>query len=138
MIKRQRVQLFNAALVGGPSHRDYLTNLGMPADRITLGYNAVDNFYYHNQAASWRNLPGAVQDLPKVPFFLSVCRFVPEKNLLRLIDAFTRYRDQAPVAGSWDLVLCGDGSQSALIRETIRAAVMLTQFTALAFSRLVI
>ena len=30
----------------GQSHRDYLVELGMPPDRIALGYNAVDNDYF--------------------------------------------------------------------------------------------
>ena len=50
MIKRHRLRLFDAALVGGPNHRDYLIDLGMPADRITVGYNAVDNGFFRNQA----------------------------------------------------------------------------------------
>jgi len=36
-IKRHRVRRFSAALVGGPRHRDYLIELGMPADRIAAG-----------------------------------------------------------------------------------------------------
>ena len=31
LIKRQRLRLFDAAIVGGPTHRDYLVQLGMPA-----------------------------------------------------------------------------------------------------------
>ncbi len=37
MIKSRRVSRCDAALVGGPSHRDYLVDLGMPAGRIALG-----------------------------------------------------------------------------------------------------
>src|SRR5262249_15905274 len=46
IVKRHRVGLFDAAVVGGPAHRDYLVGLGMPAERITMGYNAVDNAYF--------------------------------------------------------------------------------------------
>jgi 1,2-diacylglycerol 3-alpha-glucosyltransferase len=118
-IKRRRLSLFDAALVGGPSHRDYLIDLGMPGDRVAQGYNAVDNTFYRNRANAWRCSPEGRQNLPTSPFFLSVCRFVPEKNLVRLIKAFTRYRDQVCPPQRWDLVLCGDGSQSGLIEETI-------------------
>jgi glycosyltransferase involved in cell wall biosynthesis len=119
MVKARRVKMFAAALVGGPSHRDYLVDLGMPKSMICLGYNAVDNQYYHNQASLWRSHPGSLQGLPTVPFFLSVCRFVREKNLFRLIDAFVRYREQARQSHPWDLVLCGDGPQFRLIQKRI-------------------
>ncbi|MDG3007597.1 glycosyltransferase [Paludisphaera mucosa] len=109
MIKARRLRLFDAALCGGPSHRDYLVDLGLPADRIALGYNAVDHDFFADQTDAWRARPGSREGMPAAPFFLSVCRFAPEKNLLRLLQAFRRYRGQG---GSWDLVLCGDGPQA--------------------------
>ena len=118
-IKRHRLRLFDAALVGGPSHRDYLVELGMPLDRIQLGYNAVDNAFFQNRVADLRGRKESSCGLPKNPFFMCVCRFVPEKNLLRLIEAFSRYRDQTRATQSWDLVLCGDGPQGDLIEKTI-------------------
>jgi 1,2-diacylglycerol 3-alpha-glucosyltransferase len=119
LIKRRRLRLFDAALVGGPPHRDYLVDLGMPANRITLGYNAVDNAFYRSQADFWHNHPGGRHGLPTAPFFLTVCRFAPEKNLVRLVEAFGRYRDQAGPDHSWDLVLCGDGPQAGLLNSVI-------------------
>jgi glycosyltransferase involved in cell wall biosynthesis len=119
LIKRRRVRLFDAALVGGPRHRDYLVALGMPAERIALGYNAVDNDYYRDRSAYWRTHPEGRRGMPHAPFFLSVCRFVAEKNLLRLVEAFTRYRAQAEKSHAWDLVLCGDGPQAREIEGAI-------------------
>jgi glycosyltransferase involved in cell wall biosynthesis len=119
MIKTRRVRLFDAAVVGGPRHRDYLVDLGMPDDRIALGYNAVDNAFYRERADSWRARTDGREGLPTAPFFLAVCRFVPEKNLLRLIEAFARYREEARAEGRWDLVLCGDGPGAALIEGAI-------------------
>ena len=119
LVKSRRVRLFDAALVGGARHRDYLRMLGMPADRIALGYNAVDNEYYRSSAADWRNSPEGRRGLPEAPFFLSVCRFVPEKNLLRLIKAFGLYRNQVRSAEGWDLVLCGDGPEASSIDAAI-------------------
>ena len=118
-VKRQRLGLFDAALVGGPTHRDYLIDLGMPEDRISFGYNAVDNLYYQTKAKSWRELPHGTHGLPRAPFFLSVCRFVREKNLVHLIDAFVRYREQASLADCWDLVLCGNGPEQSMILDKI-------------------
>jgi glycosyltransferase involved in cell wall biosynthesis len=121
-IKRHRLRLFDAALVGGPSHHDYLIDLGMPADRITLGYNAVDNTLYGNRADFWHDHPEGRQGLPAPPYFLTVCRFAPEKNLIRLIEAFALYRDQMGPDQSWDLVLCGDGPQAGLIEAAIKCS----------------
>lgn len=118
-IKARRVRRFDAALVGGEPHRDYLVDLGMPADRIALGYNAVDNAYYRDRAEAWRARHDARDGLPAAPFFLSVCRFAPEKNLLRLIEAFASYREHSRPEGRWDLVLCGDGPQAPAIGAAI-------------------
>jgi glycosyltransferase involved in cell wall biosynthesis len=109
LVKRRRVRRFDAAVVGGPSHRDYLVDLGMTPDRISLGYNAVDNDYFAAGARRWREHPRGRARLPEAPYFLTVCRFAPEKNLVRLIAAFARYRRQAGTQRAWDLVLCGDG-----------------------------
>src|SRR5207253_1825234 len=108
-IKRRRVRCFSAALVGGPRHRDYLVDLGMPPDRIALGYNAVDNAGIARQAEAARHDDRGRRGLPAGPYFLAVSRFVPEKNLVRLIRSFAAYRRGAAGDRAWDLTLCGDG-----------------------------
>jgi glycosyltransferase involved in cell wall biosynthesis len=121
LVKKRRIGRFDAALVGGPSHRDYLVELGMPAERIAFGYNAVDNAFFAERTRKARNAPESRLGLPAAPYFLSVCRFAPEKNLIRLIEAFSRYRRQAANTQPWDLVLIGDGPQAADIAEAILA-----------------
>src|SRR5262249_37789386 len=111
--------VLGAAVVGGTGHGDCRVELGMPEGRIPRGYNAVDNAFYRERAASWRARPDGREGLPAAPFFLSVCRFVPEKNLLRLIEAFARYREEATTEGRWDLVLCGGGPDAAPIEGAI-------------------
>jgi glycosyltransferase involved in cell wall biosynthesis len=119
-VKRRRVRQCDSALVGGPSHRDYLVDLGLPADRIALGYNAVDNFRYARQAERARTSPGDQESLPGRPYFLCVARFVPEKNLLSLLRAFGRYREAAEPLSAWDLVLCGAGPDEGEIDRLVR------------------
>ncbi len=116
IVKGRRVQRFDAALCGGASHREYLVELGLPAGRIALGYNAVDHDFYAAAADAWRGRPGSREGMPDGPFFLSVCRFAPEKNLIRLVEAFARYRASG---GTWDLVLCGDGPQAIEVAGAI-------------------
>jgi glycosyltransferase involved in cell wall biosynthesis len=122
VIKGRRVRRFDAALVGGPTHRDYLVGLGIPADRIALGYNAVDNNSYAQLAERARSSDEGRADFPKRPYFLTVARFAPEKNLERLIWAFARYRMDSAADSAWDLALCGGGELAPRIVAAIRAS----------------
>ncbi len=56
------------------------------------------------EADAWREHPDGRAGLPSAPYFLTVCRFVPEKNLVRLVGAFARYRRAEsirPRRGTW-------------------------------------
>jgi glycosyltransferase involved in cell wall biosynthesis len=123
-LKRLRVRRFSAALVGGPRHRDYLCNLGMPRDRITLGYNAVDNAALACAAAAARSDPERPSGIPRAPYFLAVSRFAPEKNLPRLIAAFAAYRRTAARGNTpaWDLALCGSGPDELEVEHAVAAS----------------
>ena len=119
IVKQRRIRLFNAALVGGPTHLSYLTELGMPRSAIRVGYNAVDNSYYETRANQARNRPARPPEIPSGPYFLSVCRFVPAKNLDRLVKGFISYYRKMQEAAPWDLVICGDGPLFPEIRDSI-------------------
>ena len=67
LIKRRRIRLFDAAVVGGPPHRDYLVQLGMPPDRIALGYNAVDNAYFADGGPAMARRPRRSVGPPRRP-----------------------------------------------------------------------
>ncbi len=120
-IKRQRVMRYSAGLVGGPRHRDYLVKLGMPASRIVLGYNAVDNERFTALADQARELGRQSFAIPSRPFFLAVSRFVTEKNLHSLIEAYSQYRDRSGDSSTWDLVICGGGPCQADLEQSINA-----------------
>ena len=119
-VKRQIVGCFSAALVGGNPHADYIAQLGMPRERVFLGYDAVDNSYFSRnteilkaemlkgvsgeQKAESRKLetgvrpPSSVLCLPHgLPerYFLASARFIEKKNLPRLLQAYARYREKA-------------------------------------------
>ena len=114
-VKRQIVGCFSAALVGGNPHADYIAQLGMPRERVFLGYDAVDNSYFSRnteilkaemlkgvsgeQKEESRKLetgvrpPSSVLCLPHgLPerYFLASARFVEKKNLPRLLQAYAR------------------------------------------------
>ncbi len=121
-IKGRRVRVFDAALVGGPSHAAYLVALGMPAERIALGYNAVDHDHYALLAEHARASEVGRRGLPDRPYFLTVARFAEEKNLERLIWSFARYRGDAARDSAWDLVICGGGELAPRLVAAIRAS----------------
>ena len=106
-VKRRLVGQAQAGLVGGAAHAAYIQKLGMPASSVFTGYDVVDNEHFLRMADHSRSC-GRPQHLPKRPYFLASSRFIPKKNLARLLEGFAVYRrtigDQA-----WELVLLGDG-----------------------------
>lgn len=118
------VRKFSAALVGGRSHKQYLVQLGLSPEAIFLGYDVIDNHYFCQNAQSARQNPSLCRQqepqIPARPYFIAVSRFIPRKNILRLIDAFDRYRRQlSDNHSAWDLVICGSGEEEHAIRERI-------------------
>ena len=117
-LKARRVRGFDGALVGGPTHRDYLVGLGMAAERVALGYNAVDHDYFFGRVRQAR-AEGNSAEIPILPYFLSVSRFASEKNLLMLINAYASYCRLVGRRVAWRLVLCGDGPERPAIERAI-------------------
>ncbi len=68
---------------------------------------------------SRRESPTGRSGLPQSPYFLTVCRFAPEKNLNWLIQAFARYRKRSNPQTAWDLVICGDGPGVANVNHAV-------------------
>jgi len=93
-MKRKMVGLCAAALVGGSPHKDYILKLGMPAERIFVGYDAVDNDYFSAKAEEIRKQKIEYRKRYELPenYFLASARFIGKKNLPRLIEAHAIYR----------------------------------------------
>jgi 1,2-diacylglycerol 3-alpha-glucosyltransferase len=111
-LKKWIIKMFKSALVGGKPQKRYLIKLGMLEESVFTGYNVVgiDSF-----------CPKQIQALPmpvQQPYFLAVNRFIPKKNLIRLVEAYALYRAKMRDS-SWDLVICGDGILRAQIEEKI-------------------
>ena len=128
-IKRRIVGLYSAALVGGQRHVAYLVELGMPRERIFTGYDVVDNGYFARRTAEIRHFKFELRIRHSLPenYFLASARFIPKKNLERLIRAYAEYRHRSQGTGVtdpgyngralWDLVILGDGP----LRETLNS-----------------
>ena len=113
-LKRRVVRLFQAGLVGGTRHAEYLTDLGMPRERICFGYDVVDNDHFRAGADAARAAPRP----PELPdrYFLSSCRLIPKKNLPTLLTAYAAYRAEAG-PGAWELLILGDGEQRGELEQ---------------------
>lgn len=116
-LRRRLVRSFDAALVGGVRHREYLVSLGMATDRIHLGYNTVDNVHFAAAATAARAGEANLRDSTGLqrPYFICPCRFIPDKDLPGLLEAYELYADAVDERHRWDLVICGDGPQAELL-----------------------
>ncbi len=108
--KRIVVSLFSAGLAGGQLQKEYLITLGLPRHRVFTGYDVVDNDYFARSANEVRGQKEEVRKKYGLPqnYFLASARFVPKKNLRRLMEGYAFYRSLAEPS-HWKLVLIGDG-----------------------------
>ena len=106
-MKRRMVDLFSAALVGGQRHVEYLVELGMPRERVFIGYDVVDNDYFRQNAEEQspkvrKSVETSDRSDTRLPenYFLASARFVEKKNLPKLIQAYAEYREGRKGLGS--------------------------------------
>lgn len=109
---------YDAAFVAGERATAYLKSMGLPHDRIWTGYDVVDNDFFHEGAEAARAQASVLRKQLGVPdrFFVYVGRFASEKNVVRLIDAYARYRSSTN-RDAWGLVLVGSGPLEIAMRR---------------------
>ncbi|MEJ6012150.1 glycosyltransferase [Novosphingobium aquae] len=125
--KKGIVAHFSAGIATSRSQMAYLIGLGLPEEAVFSGYNVIDNEFFRSAASRWRSsssfAPEPARDLPansRGRYFLASSRFVPKKNLLRLLEAYSIFRasrDEDP--SDWPLVILGDGEQGAEVESKI-------------------
>ncbi len=123
LFKRRIVSAFDAALVAGRRAHDYLEHLGLGGERRFQPWDVVDNAHFERGAELSRKDETASREKLKLPprYFHCVSRFIPKKNLPRLVEAYARYAAQAgPEA--WSLVLAGAGPLESELRAVVGAA----------------
>ncbi|MBM4147419.1 MAG: glycosyltransferase [Lentisphaerae bacterium] len=120
VVKSRLVKSFQAALVAGKPHRDYLAELGFASERVFDGYDVVDNRHFREGAAAARRSGEAVRADLGAPrqYFLASGRFVPKKNAIAVVDAYSRYVAAAGES-AWDLVMLGDGPLRSRIEKHV-------------------
>jgi glycosyltransferase involved in cell wall biosynthesis len=92
----------------------------MPSSRIFQKYDVVDNRHFSQIAAKTRQNAVLYRNRLQLPenYFLASSRFIPKKNLIRLLEAYSLYISKANVQ-AWDLVLLGDGEMRLLLTNLI-------------------
>jgi len=118
-IKKQILKSYSSALVAGSPHCDYLVQLGFQRDRISLGYDVVDNDFFAKRVKEIKKSEVMFQGGAEKPYFLASARFIEKKNLSFLLRAYAIYRESSKTSTEesrlsaahvpWDLVLIGDG-----------------------------
>lgn len=122
--KSRIVGTFSAALVGGSAHQRYLERLGMPFNCIATGYDVVDNEHFARGADAARADEAVLRSSLGLPerYFLASSRFIPKKNLERLLESYAIYRRRSGPS-AWKLVLLGDGAlKPSLLAQRDRMA----------------
>jgi glycosyltransferase involved in cell wall biosynthesis len=119
-IKKRYVRLCSAALVAGLPHTEYIGQLGMKKSSIFTGYDVVDNQYFAEQASSARSAQQQIRGRLRLPerYFLASARFIPKKNLPRLLEGYAAYYERTPEP--WPLMILGDGG----MRQALEALVV--------------
>jgi L-malate glycosyltransferase len=110
LVKSLLLRVYRGAIVGGRRQAEYLQFLGFGKRRLLPGYDSVGLDRVRAQGIAHGN--------PDTPFeernFVFVGRFVPKKNLSRLIEGFAQY-----VAWAGDnarrLVLVGAGEEQSVL-----------------------
>lgn len=117
--KSWRVCKFDAALVGGRSHHAYLRKLGFQGP-VSCGYDVVDDSFFASEAEHWRLFERDAAHQQR-PYLLASNRFIPRKNLPRLIEAFAAASVSPASHTRADLCLLGDGDQRQALEELCAA-----------------
>jgi glycosyltransferase involved in cell wall biosynthesis len=117
LVKRALIKFFDAALVGGGPHRRHFTALGMAAERIFTGYDAVDNDHFQREAAAARADKKGTRMALRLPerYILNLGRMVQKKNLPTLVRAFALAK-KSGLDDNVHLVLVGSGEKELSLK----------------------
>lgn len=104
---------YHAALVAGYRTKSYLAFLGIPEERIFIGYDTVSTARIRHSAHAQPAPDGLPHDKRH---FTVVARFVPKKNLSLALEAYAAYVANQPEAPR-ELHLCGSGELEPALRQ---------------------
>jgi glycosyltransferase involved in cell wall biosynthesis len=105
---------YSGALVSGSRAEDYARLLGFRRRPIALGYNTLSIERIQRNALAGPAPAGAEFSQRH---FIVISRFIHEKNLFVLLDAYRLYREQ--VDSPRDLSICGSGVLEGDLRKKV-------------------
>jgi glycosyltransferase involved in cell wall biosynthesis len=120
-------------VVPGKSAAAYLRSLSVDADRVFIAPNAVDNKFYSAHAETARSDQHTFRENFGLPqrYILFVGRFVPEKGVFDLLDAYAKL--DSGLRAEVGLVFAGDGAAKEDLARRAEAmgsgAIRFTGFT---------
>lgn len=114
LIKRFFYSPYQGALASGPRARDYLRYLGIADSKIQLNYDvlSIERIRRLGQSAPAPDGLGH-----KERHFTIIARFLPKKNIVMALQAYSLYRKCVPTPRS--LHLCGSGQLEADLRRKV-------------------
>jgi glycosyltransferase involved in cell wall biosynthesis len=109
--KRRLLRKVDAGFAAGIPQREYLTDLGLPAEQISLGNDVVDTPLYSS-------IPVREITQNRTIVIGTAARLIPEKNLLAALDALVIVCRRHPnISLTWRIA--GKGPEEKRIRDAI-------------------
>jgi len=124
LLKRLLLRRIDAGFAAGQPQREYLHELGLPLDRITLGNDVVDNALYSS-------VPPRQPSVRRLVIG-TAARLIPEKNLATALEALAQVSARHPSL-EFEWQLAGRGPLEADLRaaaERLRVPTVFRGFVA--------
>lgn len=120
LVKKNLINRFDAAVVAGTPHKQYVEEYGMPSNVVFTGYDVIDNAHFAKLAAQANHGDEHAAFLAQLPsrFFLSLGRFMKKKNLESIVEAFIQLNQSS--VDKISLVFVGEGESEAELKAAAK------------------
>lgn len=109
--RRKFFSMVDRVVVPGPSSADAVLSMGVPEERVRIGFNAVDVEVIYADATQARRERIDAED-PRVHRFIYLGQLIPRKNVAGVLRALA-----GQASNSWSFEIVGCGSEEQSLRE---------------------